>query len=117
MSELLCVDSNEHILFALERAIKDLILIGDSLFQKGDYSCEFPLEDSRQLEAAIVLIRDVLPKVKEENRKLRSMCKAAAAEIDEHWQAHCDKDGYGPVNLMSRLEGRLPPDLYPGYDT
>ncbi len=50
-------------------------------------------------------------------RKLESMCKAAASEIDEHWEAHCDKDGYGCSSLMSRLEGRLQPDLYPGFDS
>jgi hypothetical protein len=49
-------------------------------------------------------------------RKLESMCKAAASEIDDHWEAHCDDEGYGPSNLMSRLEGRLPPDLYPYFD-
>ena len=44
------------------------------------------------------------------------MCKAAAAEIEEHWKAHCDKDGYGPINLVSRLKGEMKPDLYPAYD-
>ncbi len=29
---------------------------------------------------------------------------AAAVEIQEHWDAHCDMDGYGPANLMRRLE-------------
>lgn len=48
-------------------------------------------------------------------RKLESMCKAAAAEISDHWKAHCDENGYGPCNLVSRLEGRLSPDLYPGF--
>lgn len=54
-------------------------------------------------------------KLQEENRRLRSMCKAAAAEISEAWEAHCDDDGYGPVNLLARLEGKLPPDLYPAF--
>ena len=57
-----------------------------------------------------------LARLREENRKLKSMCKAAAAEISEHWGAHCDAEGYGPSNLMSRLEGRIKPDLYPGFD-
>ena len=52
----------------------------------------------------------------EEIRKLRSMCKAAAAEISETWNAHCNEKGYGPVNLVARLEGTLPPDLYPEFD-
>lgn len=35
---------------------------------------------------------------------LLTVMVAAAEEIDEHWSAHCDQDGYGPVNLMRRLE-------------
>ena len=45
----------------------------------------------------------------------RSMCRRAAAELGEHWEAHCDGEGYGPVNLMNRLSGEMPPDYYPGY--
>jgi hypothetical protein len=48
---------------------------------------------------------------------LRTMCKAAAAEIREHWEAHCDATGYGPCNLVARLAGDIPPDLYPGHAT
>jgi regulator of replication initiation timing len=33
---------------------------------------------------------------------------AAAVEIQEHWDAHCDEEGYGPVNLMRRLENGFP---------
>lgn len=59
---------------------------------------------------------DEVRRLKEENRKLKSMCKAAAAEIEEYWEAHCDAEGYGPVNLVSRLSGKLKPALYPGFD-
>jgi len=31
---------------------------------------------------------------------------AAAEEIEEHWSAHCDADGYGPTNLVRRLRGK-----------
>ena len=51
-----------------------------------------------------------------ENIKLRSMCKAAAAEIDSQYAAHCDSDGYGPVNLLDALEGKTKPQLYPGFN-
>lgn len=44
---------------------------------------------------------------------LRSMCRAAAQEIDEHWEAHCDEEGFGPCNLVARLSGKIGPDLYP----
>ena len=46
---------------------------------------------------------------------LISMCRAAAEEIKVHWDAHCGSDGYGPCNLVARLEGKLPPDVYPAY--
>lgn len=46
---------------------------------------------------------------------LRSMCRAAAEEIMEHWEAHCDAEGYGPCNLHARLSGKIGPDLYPGH--
>ena len=48
---------------------------------------------------------------------LRSMCKAAAAEIDSQWKAHCNADGFGPMNLQLRLNGDIPPDIYPQFVT
>ncbi len=47
--------------------------------------------------------------------KLRSMCKRAAAEIDKHWESHCNENGLGPSNLLSSLRGDMPPDYYPAY--
>lgn len=47
----------------------------------------------------------------------RTMCKAAGAEIEKHWAAHCGPDGYGPINLLNRLKGITQPDLYPTYAT
>ena len=40
---------------------------------------------------------------KDEIARLRSIMAAAADEIEEHWEAHCDNDGFGPVNLVRRL--------------
>lgn len=45
---------------------------------------------------------------------LHSVMVAAAEEIQEHWQAHCDQDGYGPRNLMHRLENGIASN-YSGY--
>jgi hypothetical protein len=39
---------------------------------------------------------------------LRSVMVRAAEEIAKHWQAHCDKDNLGPVNLLRRLEEGIP---------
>jgi hypothetical protein len=33
---------------------------------------------------------------------------AAAEEIKRVWQSHCDDDGYGPQNLLHRLEKGIP---------
>lgn len=56
-----------------------------------------------------------LKRVEEENNNLRSVMIAAAEEIQSQWQAHCDKDGYGPSNLMHRLEKGIAA-YYSGYN-
>jgi len=40
---------------------------------------------------------------KDEIARLRSVMAAAADEIEQHWDAHCDAEGFGPVNLVRRL--------------
>lgn len=40
--------------------------------------------------------------------KMHTVMIAAAEEIAEHWEAHCDEDGYGPTNLLRRLEMGIP---------
>jgi regulator of replication initiation timing len=49
-----------------------------------------------------------------ENTNLRTVMMAAAVEINEHWEAHCDSEGYGPCNLVRRLENGFPEQY--GYD-
>lgn len=44
----------------------------------------------------------------EEIANLKTVMIAAAEEIQAHWQAHCDAEGYGPANLMHRLEKGIP---------
>ena len=39
---------------------------------------------------------------------LKTVMVAAAEEIQAHWDAHCDAEGYGPANLMRRLEEGIP---------
>jgi len=56
--------------------------------------------------------RDAL---KEDIEKLHSVMMAAAVEITSHWDAHCDAEGYGPVNLVRRLEKGYPAQY--GYDS
>ena len=45
-----------------------------------------------------------ITKLEAEIKGLHTTMMAAAVEIQEHWDAHCDEDGYGPANLMRRLE-------------
>ena len=52
-------------------------------------------------------------RLREENANLRTVMVAAAEEIHAHWDAHCDSEGYGPANLMRRLEEGVPTEY--GY--
>lgn len=45
--------------------------------------------------------------------RLKTVMIAAAEEIGAHWDAHCDAEGYGPVNLLRRLEQGIPSEY--GY--
>lgn len=57
--------------------------------------------------AAVTLERDSarekVEELKQEASRVRAMCKAAAQEIQEHWEAHCDPEGHGPQTLMNGL--------------
>lgn len=49
-----------------------------------------------------------ITRLRAEAEQLRSVMIAAAEEIQAHWPAHCDAEGYGPANLMRRLEEGIP---------
>ena len=53
-----------------------------------------------------------LEKLRFENLRLVSMCRVAGWMIRSKYDHFCDEEGYGPANLCSRLEGRIPPDFY-----
>ena len=60
-------------------------------------------------------LAQVIEEVKADNDSLKAdiekyltTAMAAAVEIQEHWDAHCDSEGYGPANLMRRLENGFP---------
>lgn len=48
----------------------------------------------------------------QENLRLRTVMLAAHEEITEHWDAHCDADGFGPQNLVRHLKEGT--GYYPG---
>lgn len=52
--------------------------------------------------------------LKQEIKILHTVMMAAAVEITEHWASHCDSEGYGPVNLVRRLENGIASEY--GYD-
>lgn len=56
---------------------------------------------------------DTIERLTRENAALKTVMVAAAEEIHAHRQAHCDADGYGPQNLMRRLEEGIPSEY--GY--
>lgn len=50
----------------------------------------------------------ILGKLERENSNFKTVMIAAAEEIKRCWQAHCDEKGYGPQNLLHRLEKGIP---------
>lgn len=67
---------------------------GISAFVSADDGCMVLYEDAQR----------AIAELREEISDLHTTMMAAAVEIQEHWQAHCDEEGYGPANLMHRLE-------------
>ena len=64
-------------------------------------------EYQRAAEDAVDLIRQQSERIAEleaERDNLHTTMLAAAVEIQAHWDAHCDAEGYGPSHLMHRLE-------------
>ena len=79
-------------------------------------------ERVKNWKAVLKLLIDVVTeeRIKAKERRdheienLKSVMIAAAEEIQQHWQAHCDDEGYGPSNLMHRLEAGIASN-YAGY--
>ena len=59
-------------------------------------------------DMSIISLSDKIRNQEEETAKLKTVMIAAAEEINAYWDAHCDKDGYGPSSLMRRLEQGIP---------
>ena len=69
-------------------------------------------EVNTRQKAAIELRRlnDEIEQLRKENAELRTIMMAAAKEITSQWEAHCDEEGYGPVNLINKLENTIVSD-------
>lgn len=64
----------------------------------GNEGVELALRETFEENAA--LKRDAI--------NYRTVMIAAAEEIGAHWEAYCDTEGYGPRNLLRRLEEGIP---------
>lgn len=53
----------------------------------------------------------------QECQRLRTTLVAGAELIKENWSKLCDEDGYGPQNLLLRMDGTLNTSGYPGYSS
>jgi hypothetical protein len=72
------------------------------------------LNEWSELERQLAEARMKISALESERIDLVTTMIAAAEEIQEHWSAHCDEEGYGPSNLMTRLERGVSAG-YPGY--
>ena len=73
----------------------------------NDASLEAQCEAADELRRLYQLAMDQHTEIyglRAEARLLKTVMVAAAEEIAAHWDAHCDEEGYGPANLMHRLE-------------
>lgn len=57
-------------------------------------------------------LQQEVTRLAQENLRLRTVMLAAHEEITDHWEAHCDAEGFGPQNLVRHL--REGTGYYPG---
>jgi cell division protein FtsB len=67
-----------------------------------------------QLAALLRTQAASIAELEAEIANLHTTMMAAAVEIQAQWFAHCDSEGYGPANLMHRLERGIASKY--GYD-
>lgn len=56
------------------------------------------------LEHVTEPLRTQFADTERDNANLRTVMIAAAEELATHWTAHCNAEGYGPINLLRRLQ-------------
>lgn len=61
----------------------------------------------------IVALQLEIERLSIDNMRLRTIMLEAHDEIVEHWGAHCDEAGAGPINLIRGL--RTGQGYYPGH--
>lgn len=60
----------------------------------------------------VTALQAEVTRLAQENLRLRTVMMAAAEEITDHWEAHCDSFGHGPQNLVRHLKEGA--GYYPG---
>jgi hypothetical protein len=58
-------------------------------------------------------LQNEVTRLAQENLRLRTVMMAAHQEIVEHWESHCDDEGYAPQSLIRHLRDGT--GYYPGY--
>jgi hypothetical protein len=61
----------------------------------------------------VLALQNEVTRLAQENLRLRTVMLAAHQEIVEHWESHCDDEGYGPQSLVRHLKDGT--GYYPGY--
>lgn len=75
---------------------------------------DLPRQMMQRANDEIKSLRQRVAELEKERDEAFTVMVAAAEEISAHWEAHCDEEGYGPANLMHRLEHGIA-TLYPSY--
>lgn len=107
----------EAVGYASKESIKTARNGGDAIFGRmiPEVTRTVPLYTHAPDSAARIAEQDAeIAMLKAEIETLYTTMMAAAVEIQEHWDAHCDAEGYGPANLMHRLESGIASRY--GYD-
>lgn len=84
----------------------------ENIYQRIEALIRDELEQHLHLDTHNSIVRERNARIdalRAEVLRLKCLCAAAADEIEQFWLAHCDSDGFGPVNLMRGLRGRTRP--------
>jgi hypothetical protein len=66
-------------------------------------------------EQSLGTAHETIDSLREENERMKTTLVAGAELIKENWDKLCDEDGYGPQNLLLRMDGTLSTSGYSGY--
>lgn len=105
LTEIVRRPNAEHVADAHNEAVRYLKEHATALREKEEEIARLLEERTKARESALKLFSEITT--------LKTVMIAAAEEIHEHWDAHCDAEGYGPANLMRRLEEGIPSEY--GY--